>query len=278
MKGYEVLDRLSASPDGNIVFKAKRQSDGTVFAVKQISYAEIPKSDRTRVVDTTNTLIQLSRRTPEIVRYHNTQVDSELGKIYLIMDYFEAGSLEKLIRQSRKPIDTEQIWSIATDIALALYECHNNKPVSLAHGALSADHVFLDRDGSAKIGCFSLNSCAAVDKQKDLTDLGVLIYRMATLSPYESKRQISTSDSTFRHLDEGLRNILVGLLNPAHSDERFTLLNVLEFPEIALKVLEKKIKLESEMYEQEKQRFLAKEQELQVREKRLTAEVMTEAQ
>lgn len=278
MKGFDILDRLSASAEGNIVVKAKRQSDGTLFAVKQISYAEIPKADRTRVVDTTNTLIQLSRRTPEIVRYHNTQVDSEVGKIYLIMDYFENGSLEKLIRQSRKPIDTEQIWSIATDVALALYECHNNKPLSLAHGALTADHIFLARDGSAKIGCFSLNSCASVDKQKDLTDLGILIYRMATLGSYESKRQISMSDSTFRHLDEGLRNILIGLLNPAHSDEKFTLLNVLEFPEVALKVLEKKIKVESELYEQEKQRYLAKEEDLKLREKRLTVEVMTEAQ
>jgi hypothetical protein len=177
-------------------------------------------------------------------------------------------------RESRRPIEVDRIWSIATDIALALYECHANPEGPLAHGALTADHVFLDADGAARIGCFSLNTCLEVDKDKDLDDLGVLVYEMATLTPFVSKREISAS--RLRHVDEGLRSLIVGLLNPARPDEKFALINVLEYPEIALKVLQKKLKIETEMYEQEKQKYTALKEDVQNREKRIAVETSDE--
>jgi serine/threonine protein kinase len=245
--------------------------------MKKISYVSLSKPNKKRIVDTTNHLIRLSVRSPGLVRYHNTQVDSEVGTIHLFMEYFPEGSLEKLIRESqesRHPIDVDRIWSIATDIALALYECHSSPEGALAHGALTADHVFIDADGAARIGCFSLNTCLEVDKDKDLDDLGVLVYEMATLSPFVSKREIT--GSRLRHIDEGLRNLIVRLLNPARPDEKFTLLNVLEYPEIALKVLQKKLKIETDMYEQEKQRYMALKDDVQNREKRAAVETSDE--
>jgi serine/threonine protein kinase len=240
--------------------------------MKKISYVNIPKADRKRIVDTTNALIQLSRRCPEVVRYHNTVVDSENGTLNLLTDYCENGSLEKLIKDLRDrkiAIETERIWSITAEISLVLYECHSSNPVRIAHGALTPDHVFFDAEGSIRIGCFSLTSCLEVDKEKDLIDLGILVYEMATLSRFTSKSQISPSK--LRGIDEGLRNLIIGLLNPLHADGKFTLLNVLEYPEVALKVLQKKLKIETEIYQHEKLRFSAIEDDLRNREKRLNA-------
>lgn len=268
MKGYELLERLSVTDEGNTVFKAKRTRDGTEFAVKQVSYAGIARADRSRMVETTNTLIQLSRNSTGLVHYHNTQVDTDNGVVYLVMDFYEKGSLEKLLSESRHPLDTEKIWTIVTDIALGLYDCHFNEP-SLAHGALTPDHVFFGNDGFTRIGCLSLNSCPDVDKDEDLKNLGAILYRMATLQQFVSKRQISTSDSVFKRLDDGIKRVLIGLLNPSHSTERLTLQKLMEIPEIALKVLQKKIKIESEIYEQEKQRYKAKEADIIRREKAL---------
>jgi serine/threonine protein kinase len=268
MEGYDILEELSST-----TAKVRRTRTDKLFVTKKVSYSNMPKADRKRIVDTTNTLIQLSLRCPGIVRYHNTIVDSEHGSLNLMTDYCPGGSVESLIKQTRdhrSTIDLEKIWTLTAEIALTLYECHSNAPGQLAHGKLSSDHIFLDADGSVKIGCFSLNSCLEVDKEKDLVDLGIVVFELATLSQFTSKHQVSASK--LKGVDEGLRNLMINLLNPPHVDQRMSLLNVLEYPEIALKILQKKLKIETEIYEQEKRRFLAIEEDLKNREKRLNAQ------
>jgi hypothetical protein len=272
MAQYEVIGPLSPSAHGGM-FRVRRSRDGKTFAMKKVTYTTIPKSERKRVVDTTNSLIQLTATCTGLVRYHNTQVDSEAGTLDLVMDFFPNGSLERVItdaRDTRKPIGTDKIWSIATDIALALYDLHTNAQAPLAHGQLTADHIFFDSDGRVKIGCFSLNSCFDVDKEKDLNDFGALVYEMATLSPFVSKRDVSAA--RLRGVDEGIRELLIGLLNPVQIDGKMTLLNILEFPEIALNVLQKKLQIETEIYEQEKRRYASMKEDMLNREKRGLAE------
>jgi len=277
MQGYELVEPLSAPPIGQ-TFRVRRVRDGKFFVMKKVSYVGLSKADKKRVVDTTNYLIRLSIHSTGVARYHNTQVDTEVGTINLFMEYYPAGSLEMLIRNAREartPIDVEKIWSIATDIALALYDCHSNSDNPLAHGSLRSDHVFLDADESAKIGCFGLNTCFDVDREKDLADLGAILYEMATLSPLTSKRDASASK--LRHVDEGLRNLIIALVNPVRSDEKWNLLSILEYPEVALKVLQKKLKIETDLYEQEKQRFFALKQDVASREKRAGVETAESA-
>jgi serine/threonine protein kinase len=272
MNQYEVIAPLLPAAHGEM-FRVRRTRDGKPFVMRKVSYTSIPKSERKRLVDTTNQLIQLTSTSTSLIRYHNTQVDNEAGTLNLILEFCPNGSLERLIaeaKQARRPIETDKIWSIATDIALGLYDLHHNRHLPLAHGQLTADHVLFESDDKAKIGCFSLNSCFEVDKEKDLSDLGALIYEMATLSPFASKRDVTAS--RLRAVDEGLKELLIALLNPVHVGTQLTLLNVLEWPEIALNVLQKKLKIETEIYEQEKRRFAALKEEGMNREKRVQIE------
>jgi hypothetical protein len=272
MNQYEVIAPLLPAAHDQM-FRVRRTRDGKTFAMKKVSYTSIPKCERKRLVDTTNHLIQLTGTSTGLVRYHNTQVDNEAGTLNLIMEFCPNGSLERLIadaKQARRPIDTDKIWSIATDVALALYDLHNNPQAPLAHGQLTADHVLFDAEDKVKIGCFSLNSCFDVDKDKDLSDLGVLLYEMATLSTFVSKREVTAS--RLRAVDEGLRELIIALLNPVHGGSQFGLLHVLEFPEVALNVLQKKLKIETEIYEQEKRRYAALKEDLANREKRVPVE------
>ncbi|OHT15767.1 hypothetical protein TRFO_13748 [Tritrichomonas foetus] len=263
MQNFEIVKQLSTS-----TFKAIRIRDQKVFGLKSISYVGLSKAEKKRIVDTINTLIQL--RCSNVIRYHNCVVDSDKGTLNLLTDFCEGGTLQDLLDQhyeSRKPFDEEQIWSIATDIALALYECHNHKPQVITHGSLTADHIFIDSDDSAKIGCFSLNSCQSVDIEKDLTDLGKLIFEMATLS----KAEVCHHSYLYKlkNSGEGIREVATKLLSP--SSPKFNLVNFLEFPEVALKVLEKKLKIEKSFYEQEKAKYLALEESISKREKNVNA-------
>ncbi|KAK8834896.1 hypothetical protein M9Y10_043118 [Tritrichomonas musculus] len=251
MEKYEILEQIS-----DLTYKVARKSNNAFFALKTISYIGLSKAEKKRIVDTINTLIQL--HCVNTVRYHNCIVDSDKGTLNLITDFYEGGNLEQLIRkhvESQQPFDEEQIWSIAADIALALYECHNNKHQKIIHGALTPDHILFDSEGNARIGCFSLDRCMSGDTEHDLTDLGKLIFEMATLSKAEPGHH--SFQSKLKSTSEGISEVVPLLLGLSPS--KFTLLNFLEFPEVALKVLEKKVKLETAFYEQEKAKYLALE-------------------
>ncbi|KAK8894363.1 hypothetical protein M9Y10_022798 [Tritrichomonas musculus] len=262
MQNYEIVEQLSSS-----TYKAIRATDQRVLALKKISYVGLSKPDKKKIVDTINTMIQF--HCTNVVRYHNCVVDAENGTLNLLTEYIEGGTIQDLINrhaESKRPIDEERIWSIATDIALALYECHTHKPQPIAHGSLTPDHIFLDSADSAKIGCFSLNSCQSVDVEQDLNDLGKNIFEMATLTKYDGNHH--TFLNKLKGVGEGIREVLIKLLSPA--GPKFTLVKFLEFPEVALKVLEKKLRIETAFYEQEKAKYLALEDSLNKREKALS--------
>jgi hypothetical protein len=94
-----------------------------------------------------------------------------------------------------------------------------------------------------------------------------VLYELATLSPFVSKYEISVSK--LKGVDEGLRELLIGIVNPVPPDRKMTLLNILEFPEVALNVLQKKLKIETEIYEQERKRYESLKEESVNREKRI---------
>lgn len=259
MQNYEIVEQLSTS-----TYKVIRISDQKVLALKKISYVGLSKAEKKRIVDTINSMIQF--RCTNVVRYHNCIVDSENGTLNLLTDFIEGGTIQDLISrhvETKRPIDEERIWSIATDIALALYECHSHKPQPIAHGSLTPDHIFLNTADSSKIGCFSLNSCQDVDIEQDLNDLGKNIFEMATLTKYDGNHHTFTNK--LKGVSEGIREVLTKLLSPA--SPKFTLVNFLEFPEVALKVLEKKLRIETAFYEQEKAKYLALEESITKREK-----------
>ena len=259
MQNYEIVEQLSTS-----TYKVTRLSDQKVLALKKISYVGLSKAEKKSIVDTINNMIQF--HCLNVVRYHNCIVDSENGTLNLLTDFIEGGTVQDLVArhaETKRPIDEERIWSIATDIALALYECHSHKPQPIAHGSLTSDHIFLTTADSAKIGCFSLTPCQDVDIEQDLMNLGKNIFEMATLSKYDGNHH--TFNNKLKSVGEGIREVLNKLLSP--SSPKFSLVNFLEFPEVALKVLEKKLKIETALYEQEKAKYLALEENINKKEK-----------
>ena len=262
MNGYKIIKSLSDSASCH-TFQVQRLRDNSMFVMKKINYVGLSKSEKARIVETVNTLTQI--RFPGILRYHNCVVDHDQGTLNLIVDYCPNGTLKSFISnaiETHKPIPEDKIWDIASSIALSLYECHYHKPHPIAHGSLSSRHVFFDSDNNVKIADFSLSNCQEVDKAKDITDLGIIIYEMATLSNFEESHHIS--QTKIRALSEGLREIINNLL--ASHSSKFTLMNVLEFPEIALKILEKKIKIEKAIYEQEKAKYESLEERVHQKE------------
>jgi serine/threonine-protein kinase len=133
-----------------------------------------------------------------------------LGYPYLVSPVINGSSLQSLIstcvrRTRRIPLDAAIF--IAASVTKALSEGHRN---SLTHGNLKADQVVLERDGAVLVSSFGFDSLLKFeeesqseifgqyqlirDQQRDIFDLGLILYTVITLKPaYQFTDIIETS-------------------------------------------------------------------------------------
>ncbi len=101
---------------------------------------------------------------PNIIRYHrsfipkqNTQRTSEpisptLNRLCIVMDYCELGSLRQII-DTYGPLPEKLVAEVAESILNALEYLHRQ---SISHRDLKAANVFVDANGSIKLGDFGV--------------------------------------------------------------------------------------------------------------------------
>jgi serine/threonine protein kinase len=133
-----------------------------------------------------------------------------LGYPYVVSPQIDGSTLQNLIsacvrRTRRIPIDAAIF--IAASLANALAEGHRN---NITHGSLKADQVVLEREGAVLLSSFGFTSLLQYEEkqqseifgqyqliqnqQRDLFDLGLILYTIITLkSPYEFTDIIETA-------------------------------------------------------------------------------------
>jgi NIMA (never in mitosis gene a)-related kinase len=131
------------------------------------------------------------------------------------MEYCEGGDISTLIRTSKKEkqqIPEDMIWSILSQVLLALKECHTRPEGKIMHRDLKPGNIFLDADYNVKLGDFGLSrvmgdesifaythvgtpyymSPEQINEQRyneksDIWSLGCVIYEIAALrAPFEA--------------------------------------------------------------------------------------------
>ena len=116
------------------------------------------EKEKQMLVSEVNILRELQH--PHIVKYYDRVIDRDNLKIYIIMEHCEGGDISRMVKQARKERATlpeDLIWSIMSQMLMALKHCHNRPEGKVIHRDLKPGNIFLDSNNNVKLGDFGLS-------------------------------------------------------------------------------------------------------------------------
>ena len=173
---YEVISLIGKGNFGSIS-KIRRKEDGKILVWKELNYGIMEEKDKHHIVSEINILKELHH--PNIVKYYDRIIDKQNTKIYIIMEYCPGGDLGQLIKrrkQTKQYISEEIILKIFSQVASALYECHNHKGGKILHRDIKPSNVFLDNENNVKLGDFGLSRMLSKEMNFAYSNVGTPYY------------------------------------------------------------------------------------------------------
>src|SRR6202041_4159443 len=151
---YEILAELGRGAMG-VVYKARDPKINRWVAVKTISLAGQPPEDEQEYRERFHREAEAAGRLshPGIVTIFDVGEEPETRSPYIVMEFVDGPSLEKLLAGDDRPLPLEKALQLALAIAEAL-DCAHGQGV--VHRDLKPANVLLTEDGHAKIADFGV--------------------------------------------------------------------------------------------------------------------------
>lgn len=264
MNDYEVLKQINENTT-----ISRRIRDGRKFVIESVHYAGLSKEMKEKLIQRINFLIQYTRNEPNIARYHNAFIEGT--SILVPSDYTGDVTLETKLKEAMKakvPMPEDFIWNVVTNIALSLVSFHTNKSQT-GHGQITAKNIHFDDDNNVMLTGFLLAPSTMEPQEmieNDLYKIGSLMYEMGTLSRFDLNSRHFKAH--IERLSSGMQRVIMALTTKIEDQEPMTITSLLSVPEIAIIVLEKKLKREKDIYEATKRKVIELEAEVELRKKR----------
>ncbi|EPY19606.1 protein kinase [Strigomonas culicis] len=182
----EVFEELESAGTGNfgVVIKARVRHTGDIVAIKQILLA-----DKEELVTIVKEVIILEKCDhPNIVRYYGTY--KSFGKLWLVMEYCEGGSVDVLYKILHRPLPEQVIAYICREVLLGLQYMHREHRL---HRDIKGSNILLTRDGQVKLADFGVSTELGHSWSRRNTFIGTLLWMAPETileSDYDSRADI----------------------------------------------------------------------------------------
>ena len=172
LNDFELQDTIGVGTVGTI-FRARRQTDDQLFALKLLS----PAVSRDKLVAARferEVMILSKLDHPNIVTYHGSGVHE--GQVFFLMELLTGGTLKDMLSKHHQ-LTWLEAAECGRQIAAALQHAHNH---GIIHRDLKPGNVFFNDQGEVKLGDFGI---ARDLHSVDLTETGLTVGTYAYMAP-----------------------------------------------------------------------------------------------
>ena len=179
--GYTLLEMLGEGGMG-VVWKARQDGLNRLVALKRLRCAGAP---------TTEALARFHREAESVARLRHAnivqihEVGEQDGEPYLALEYVGGGSLARKLASGL--LQPAQAAVLVETLARAMHHAHEN---GIVHRDLKPDNIFLDDNGTPKIGDFGL--AKQLDEASAHTRTGTVLGTPSYMAPEQTASDKST--------------------------------------------------------------------------------------
>lgn len=171
--GYKTLKRLGQGSFGE-VFKVKDLNDGETKVIKASHTKHDARYDP-RTLKSFETEVKLLKKCnhPGVVQCHQARIDSDTGRIIIVLEYANNKSLRTFLNKNHSQLDKKLIISYLKQLTQGLHHIHSLK---ILHRDLKPDNILLTKDGKAKITDFGVSKESVISNLSIKTTTGTPLY------------------------------------------------------------------------------------------------------
>lgn len=203
LSGFDILNKIGEGAY-SIVYKARRHSDNQLYAIKRVKLHKLSDKEKKNALNEIR--IMASIKHSNIITYKEAFFEESDHSLCLIMEYANSGDLYQKIQRSIKrslKISEKIIWSIFIQVTRGLKALHD---LGVFHRDLKSANVFLNKDGSVKLGDMNVSKVSKdgflrtqtgtpyyaspevwkdvkYTNKSDIWSLGCVLYECITLKP-----------------------------------------------------------------------------------------------
>jgi NIMA (never in mitosis gene a)-related kinase len=168
---FELSGRLGEGAYSS-VYKVIRKSDQNVYALKKVRMLNLSDKEKENALNEVRILASIQNI--NIISYKEAFIDRDSQALCIIMEHADDGDVFQQImkhQQHGTSFSESYIWKIFITVVRGLKALHDMK---IMHRDLKSANVFLNKDGTGKLG--DLNVSKVAEKGLSYTQTGTPYY------------------------------------------------------------------------------------------------------
>ena len=198
-EGRYSLEALLGKGSTSKVYRARRRSDGRLFALKLVRLAGFSEAQRAELLNEVEMMSRISH--PNVVAYEESFVHED--SLCVLMELLDGGDLGTRIASlvatgasdvpdgaSAGDLPEDTIWSILVQVCEGLAHMHS---LRVLHRDIKAENIFCDSRGTVKIGDLGLSRLLLTTSSHATTGVGTPLYfspEMCEERPYNDRSDV----------------------------------------------------------------------------------------